>query len=72
MPAWMLSPLIVSDLLPEDLICNSGNTTKSIIGHGLSAAGVVEVAAVLLQMQTGWLHPSRNLDDPLRPDLNWI
>lgn len=48
------------------------NTTKSIIGHGLSAAGVVEIIATLLQMQTGALHISRNLDDPIRSDFNWV
>ncbi|KAG0323227.1 hypothetical protein BGZ97_011759 [Linnemannia gamsii] len=48
------------------------NTTKSIIGHGLSAAGIVEVVATLLQMQAGRLHPTRNLDDPIDPSLNWV
>ncbi len=48
------------------------NTTKSIIGHGLSAAGIVEVVATLLQMQAGSLHPTRNLDDPIDPSLNWV
>jgi malonyl-ACP decarboxylase len=47
------------------------NTTKSITGHGLSAAGAVELAAVLLQMQAGRLHPSRNLDDPIDPSLRF-
>ena len=41
------------------------NTTKSIVGHGLSAAGAVEIVATLLQMRAGRLHPCRNLDDPL-------
>jgi malonyl-ACP decarboxylase len=48
------------------------NTTKSLIGHGLSAAGTVEVIATLLQMQTGRLHPSRNLDNPIDSSLNWV
>jgi len=48
------------------------NATKSIIGHGLSAAGAMELAAVLLQMQDGRLHPTRNLDQPIDPALNWI
>ena len=48
------------------------NTTKSLIGHGLSAAGTVEVIATLLQMQTGQLHPSRNLENPIDPALNWV
>lgn len=48
------------------------NTTKSLIGHGLSAAGTVEVIATLLQMQTGRLHPSRNLENPIDATLNWV
>lgn len=41
------------------------NTTKSIIGHGLSSAGAIELAAVLIQMREDRLHPSRNLEFPL-------
>lgn len=48
------------------------NASKSIIGHGLSAAGTVEVIATLLQMQASRLHPTRNLDDPIEPSLNWV
>ena len=48
------------------------NTTKSIVGHGLSAAGVVEVIATLLQMEARQLHPSRNLDDPIDRSVNWV
>lgn len=43
------------------------NTTKSITGHGLAAAGAVEVVATLLQMRAGRLHPSRNLERPMEP-----
>ncbi len=48
------------------------NTTKSITGHGLSAAGTVEVIATLLQMQASQLHPSINLEDPLDPSFSWV
>ena len=48
------------------------NTTKSLVGHGLSAAGIVELIAVLLQMQAGQLHPSRNLDQPLDTTFSWV
>ncbi|WP_139488094.1 beta-ketoacyl synthase N-terminal-like domain-containing protein [Brevibacillus dissolubilis] len=48
------------------------NATKSIIGHGLSAAGTVEVIATLLQMEASMLHPTRNLEDPIDPDLHWV
>ena len=48
------------------------NTTKSIIGHGLSAAGTLEIIATLLQMSAGRLHPSRNLESPLDDSFNWV
>lgn len=48
------------------------NATKSLIGHGLSAAGTVEVIATLLQMEAGRLHPTRNLDHPLDGQLQWV
>jgi len=48
------------------------NATKSLIGHGLSAAGTVEVIATILQMQAGQLHPTRNLENPIDPTLNWV
>jgi malonyl-ACP decarboxylase len=48
------------------------NATKSITGHGLSAAGAVEVIATLLQMQAARLHPSINLEDPLDTSFNWV
>lgn len=48
------------------------NTTKSITGHGLSAAGAVEAIALLLQMQASKLHPIRNLENPIDADFNWV
>lgn len=48
------------------------NATKSLIGHGLSAAGTVEVIATLLQMQSGRLHPTRNLENPIEPTFHWV
>ncbi|MBN9669600.1 beta-ketoacyl synthase N-terminal-like domain-containing protein [Roseibium aggregatum] len=48
------------------------NATKSILGHGLSAAGAIEVAAVLLQIREGRLHPTRNLENPLDPSFDWV
>jgi malonyl-ACP decarboxylase len=48
------------------------NATKSIVGHGFSAAGTVEVVATLVQMHASQLHPSRNLEEPIRPELNWV
>ncbi|MCL6590819.1 MAG: polyketide beta-ketoacyl:ACP synthase [Firmicutes bacterium] len=48
------------------------NATKSITGHGLSAAGIVEIIATLMQMRESRLHPTRNLDDPIDPSFNWV
>jgi len=48
------------------------NATKSITGHGLSAAGAVEVIATLLQMGKSQLHPTRNLEDPIESSCNWV
>lgn len=48
------------------------NATKSITGHGLSAAGVVELIAILIQTTAGTLHPSRNLDNPIDPSFLWV
>lgn len=54
------------------LAAASINATKSITGHGLTAAGAVELAAVALQLRAGRLHPTRNLEHPVAPELNWV
>lgn len=48
------------------------NTTKSILGHGLSAAGLVEFIATLLQIKNARLHPSRNLENFINDQFNWV
>ncbi len=48
------------------------NATKSLIGHGLSSAGVVEVIATLLQMRAATLHPTRNLENPIDDEFRWV
>ena len=40
------------------------NSTKSMIGHLLGAAGSVELAATILQMRKGRIHPTINLEFP--------
>ncbi len=47
------------------------NTPKSITGHGLSAAGAVELVASVLQLQQQTLHPCRNLSNPIA-EMNWV
>ncbi|KAK9075935.1 hypothetical protein SSX86_004265 [Deinandra increscens subsp. villosa] len=40
------------------------NSTKSMIGHLMGAAGAVEAIATIQAIQTGWVHPNVNLDHP--------
>lgn len=39
------------------------NATKSLVGHGIGAAGSMECVATVLQMVNGFLHPSLNCED---------
>lgn len=41
------------------------NSTKSLTGHCLWAAGVVECIATVIQMNSGFIHPNLNLDSPI-------
>ncbi len=50
---------------PENIAINS---TKSMIGHLLGAAGGVEAIATIQALRTGTIHPTINLDNP-EPDL---
>ena len=40
------------------------NSTKSMIGHCLGAAGGLEAVATIMAIRTGKLHPTINLDNP--------
>ncbi len=44
------------------------NSTKSLIGHGLGAAGALETIATVLQLYNGFVHGSSNCED-LHPDI---
>jgi len=41
------------------------NSTKSLIGHGLGAAGGLEAIALIMGMQRQELHPTKNLVNPI-------
>lgn len=41
------------------------NSTKSITGHCLWSAGIVEVIASLIQLRSEFVHPNLNLDNPI-------
>jgi malonyl-ACP decarboxylase len=53
--------LVFGDHFPEIWL----NATKALTGHCLNSAGIVELIACVLQMQGGFLHPNRNLDEPI-------
>lgn len=40
------------------------NSTKSMIGHLLGAAGAVQAVATVQAIRTGWVHPNINLENP--------
>jgi 3-oxoacyl-(acyl-carrier-protein) synthase len=44
------------------------NSTKSMIGHALGAAGAIESIATILQLAQGFVHGSRNCED-LHPEI---
>jgi 3-oxoacyl-(acyl-carrier-protein) synthase len=46
------------------------NAPKSLFGHALGAAGAIECVAAILQLDGGFVHPSRNCED-LHPELEW-
>jgi len=46
---------------PENIVMNS---TKSMVGHCLGAAGGIEAIAVIKAIETGIVHPNINLDNP--------
>lgn len=47
------------------------NATKGLTGHCLQSAGVVEIIATILQMREGFIHPNRNLQEPVRAGLRF-
>lgn len=40
------------------------NSTKSMTGNLIGASGAVEAIAVVKAIETGWIHPNVNLEDP--------
>lgn len=47
------------------------NSTKSMIGHALGAAGAIESIATVLQLHEGFVHPSLNSED-VHPDIQRV
>lgn len=48
------------------------NSTKGLTGHCLSAAGVIECIAAIIQGREGFLHPNLNLDNPIDQQCRWV
>ena len=48
------------------------NSTKSMVGHSLSAAGSIEMVAAVLQLKHNFVHPNLNLEDPIPEILDII
>lgn len=44
------------------------NSTKSLIGHCLGAAGAIETVAAILELHKGFIHPSINCED-IHPEI---
>ncbi|XP_020905103.1 uncharacterized protein LOC110243354 [Exaiptasia diaphana] len=47
------------------------NSTKSLIGHGVVAAGLVEAVASTIQLNEGFVHASNNLENPIDSEMKW-
>ena len=47
------------------------NSTKSMIGHCLGAAGAIETAAAVLELHKGFIHPSVNCED-IHPEIEFF
>jgi malonyl-ACP decarboxylase len=48
------------------------NATKTLSGHCLSAAGVVEAVAAVLQLRAGFVHPDPGLTEPVDAGLRFV
>jgi malonyl-ACP decarboxylase len=48
------------------------NAPKGIVGHALSAAGVLETAICVMQMQLGWAHGNHGLQQPVLRGLRYV
>lgn len=48
------------------------NAPKGLLGHALSAAGVLETAICVLQMRLSWAHGNRGLASPMVPGLRYV
>ncbi len=54
----------IKDVMGDHAYKVAVNSTKSMIGHLLGAAGAIELVACLKSIETGEVHPTINLDNP--------
>lgn len=59
---------IISRIFREDVALNS---TKSLLGHTIGACGALEAAVTALTIYSQEIHPSLNIEDPVR-ELNFV
>jgi len=48
------------------------NATKSIVGHNLWSASIVEAIAIILQINNDFLHPNKYLKQPINNNIKWV
>jgi malonyl-ACP decarboxylase len=48
------------------------NSTKALTGHCFSASAVIELIACVLQLNGGFAHPNRNLENPIDPAMRFV
>lgn len=48
------------------------NSTKSLVGHCLAAAGVIEAVATIIQMTGGFVHANPGLRRPMEPGCRFV
>lgn len=48
------------------------NATKGLTGHCLFSAGIVECITTIIQMEKGFLHPNRNLLNPINTSARFV
>ena len=56
--------MAIKKVFGEDAYKVPISATKSMVGHSFGAAGAIESVACVQSIQTGWLHPTINYEDP--------
>jgi malonyl-ACP decarboxylase len=62
----------IKTVLDSRVACTWLNSTKSLVGHCLTAAGAIEAIATILQMHGKFLHPNLNLDHPIDAECRFV